>query len=210
MKPVPKNCMQSLKTKTGFLTDIHTMVAFFLEGILNQQSLWFLGCGDYLLGMSPIPSLRHQPTREPRTIIGSWKPMGTSCPSRPGGRTMTGMATWTILCTTASSTLSSAATWQGRHASHFALAGCPCLGLGVERSSMYTSVAEQPGYWAPQRRTEGWTRSVLLCLSRGLRCSHILVLCTKLSANVFIEAQINTYITNHMMFRCWATWVDRY
>lgn len=170
-----QNCMQLLKTKTEFLTDIHAMVAFLLEGILNQQSLWFLGCGDYFLGKSPIPSLRHQPTREPRTTIGSWKPMGTSCPSRPGGRTMTGMAMWTILCTTASSTLSSAATWPGRHACHFALAGCPCLGLGVERSSMYTSVVEQPGYWAPQRRTEGWTRGQEVCCvaSPGVSGVHI-------------------------------------
>lgn len=34
-----QNCMQLLKTNMRFLTDIRSMVAFFLEGILNQHSL---------------------------------------------------------------------------------------------------------------------------------------------------------------------------
>lgn len=50
--------------------------------------------------------------------------------------------------------------------------------------------------------------SVALPLPGSQVFTYLGTLCTNLSANVFIEAQINTYITNHMMFRCWATRVD--
>lgn len=189
MKPVFKIICNCLKLSWDFSQTFVFMVAFFLEGILKQQSLWFLGRGGYFLEMSPIPYLRHQPARELRLTTGSWRPMGTSCPSRPGGRTMTSMATWTMLCTTATSTLSSTTTWSGRHEAHFALAVCPCLGFGVEHFFAVYLFGGDAWILASSkenRRLDMWVRNVLLCLSRGLRCSHILVFWSNLSANVFI------------------------
>lgn len=61
-----------------------------------------------------VPWLHHQRTSGLKIVIVTKRPMGTSCPSRRGGRTMTSMATWTMPCTTATLTPLSTTTWSGR------------------------------------------------------------------------------------------------
>lgn len=91
---------------------------------------------------------------------------------------------------------------------------CPCcvlcLGLGVEHfSALHLScgTAWIPGF-SKNRRLDLRLRNVLPCPSRvsGVHVSWSFALtCQQMC---LFEAQINTYITNHMMFRCWATWAD--
>lgn len=64
-----------------------------------------------------VPWRHHQRTSELGIIFVTMRPMGTSCPSRRGGRTTTSTATWTMSCTTATSTPLSTTTWSGRRGS---------------------------------------------------------------------------------------------
>lgn len=87
----------------------------------------------------PVPWLHHQRTRQLRPTIGTTKPVGTSCPSRRGGRTMTSMATWTMTCTATTSTPLSTSTSSGRLSSAapaplFGSLTCPRLGVHVGNS----------------------------------------------------------------------------
>lgn len=164
-----------------------------------------------------IPWVHHPWTRELRIVIDMMRPMGTSYPSKRGGRTMTSMVMWTMPCTTATLTLLSATTWSGRLG---VWAPCPHVSpLSWEfrrgimgRDTFHFLLLVHPFCWAnwkiiqeKNRRTNMWVRKVSPCCSWSLRCSCILVLCTKLSANV---QAFNLKWASTQKATCVQTWAD--